>query len=58
MLSKSIYLIEPPRDLWTCAGALPEQMRRLRPEERQEEASEGMPQRVEVHGESHRKRKP
>lgn len=54
----NIYLAEPSRSVWTRAGALPEQMRRLRPAQREEEAPEGMPQRAEVHGQYHRKRKP
>lgn len=54
----SIYLIEPPRSLWTRVGTLPEQMWCLHSEKHETEASEGMPQRIEVHGKSNRKRKP
>lgn len=58
LLCLYIYLVESPRGLWTCVGALPEQMRRLHPKTYKTETFKGMPQRLEVHGESHRKGKP
>lgn len=53
-----IYVVESHRSLWTCVGALPEQMWCLHTEKFQKETFKGMPQCLEVHGESHWKWKP